>query len=83
MKNRILAVIGAALAFGRDLITARDKVVPYEMTVPADSRGNRLSRATPRARAAHGPQRSERRVAMDLRDARKQRNRARNRAAHR
>lgn len=82
MKNRILGLMAAALAFGRDLVIQRDKVVPYQMSVPADVR-ERKSRGTKRGRASYGPQRSTRRVAMDIRDARKRRNRQRQKEATR
>lgn len=76
MKNRILGLMAAALAFGRDLITYRDKVVPYIATVPHDTRERRIPERR-KSRAPSGPQRSTRRVAMDLRDARKRRNQLR------
>lgn len=83
MKNRILGIITAVAALAGSVLGGRRKqeVVPYIAHVPTGR-----DRARPhqrRASAPHGPQRSERRVAMDLRDARKRRNRIRNKESHR
>jgi hypothetical protein len=76
VKNRILGLMAAALAFGRGVLRQRDTVVPYIATVPRDERDRRIPEHR-KSRATHGPQRSTRRVAMDLRDARKRRNQLR------